>query len=524
MRESQLDSSNVTSTQSLRPSFEHEESRATVTPEDGFNPVLAQGGLDAAFHARVLNRITCGAPSRASHALLQMQRTYGNRYVQRVLEIARQREGDGESEVSPEVEASIERSRGGGQSLENGTRRQMESAFGVDFGSVRIHTGAESHSLNRAVSAVAFTTGSDIFFSDGAYDPGGSGGRELLAHELTHVVQQGGSRAAAQGKLVVGEANDPYEQEADQIAKSVVSTIGGSAATAESSTNAAASPVQRKCACGGNAEPEGECAECRAEHEAKMQAKASSDLSKELKRKISDNRLPRIQRKAACPTEVSAEKSMRPRLTIGTVEAHGSRAASMTQSNRGTTASRLQRSPLPGKDGRALTPSGESSLAKKDYGLPTLKCGPITCPTPESRGLLSPDPHITSGARCRGACGPDCPATCVGDYDMGICQTDSTGQCHAYCTYSAMICGTHAGCREHDSCYDKCAAWGETDPYSAKSSCHRLCDYECEQTYGVNKCISWARGHGPYDGHLKYFTYRSQGEPSPGACEPAAAH
>src|SRR5580698_5093091 len=183
MRENQLDNSNITSTQSLRPALEHEESRATLAPEDGFSPVLAQGGHDAGSHARELNRITRGAPSRASHSLLQMQRTHGNRYVQRVLEIARQGEGKGEGEVSPEVEASIERSRGGGQSLEKGTRSQMESAFGVDFSGVRIHTGAESHSLNRAVSAVAFTTGSDIFFRDGAYNPGSSDGRELLAHE-----------------------------------------------------------------------------------------------------------------------------------------------------------------------------------------------------------------------------------------------------------------------------------------------------------------------------------------------------
>jgi hypothetical protein len=241
MRESQLDSNNITSTQSLRPALEREESRATLAPEDGFSPVLAQGGHDAASHARELNRITRGAPSRASHSLLQMQRTHGNRYVQRVLEIARQEDGK-EGAISPEVEASIERSRGGGQSLENGTRSQMESAFGVDFSGVRIHTGAESHSLNRAVSAVAFTTGSDIFFRDGAYEPGSSGGRELLAHELTHVVQQGHAPATSgqsqssqihrmcshckeeenkkiHPKLEVGHPDSVYEKEAEEVSR-----------------------------------------------------------------------------------------------------------------------------------------------------------------------------------------------------------------------------------------------------------------------------------------------------------------
>jgi hypothetical protein len=56
---------------------------------------------------------------------------------------------------------------------------------------VRVHTDAQSDSLNKSIQAKAFTTGSDIFFSKGAYDPGSQSGQELLGHELTHVVQQG---------------------------------------------------------------------------------------------------------------------------------------------------------------------------------------------------------------------------------------------------------------------------------------------------------------------------------------------
>ena len=63
--------------------------------------------------------------------------------------------------------------------------------MGSDFSSVRIHTGQESDSLNRSLSARAFTTGSDIFFRSGEYNPGSTQGQQLLAHELTHVVQQG---------------------------------------------------------------------------------------------------------------------------------------------------------------------------------------------------------------------------------------------------------------------------------------------------------------------------------------------
>jgi hypothetical protein len=102
-----------------------------------------------------------------------------------------QREGEGApAPVDAGVESAIESARGGGQPLDHGTRSQMEGAFGADFSGVRVHTGAHSDSLNRAVQARAFTTGQDIFFGGSEYNPGSSGGKELLAHELTHVVQQ----------------------------------------------------------------------------------------------------------------------------------------------------------------------------------------------------------------------------------------------------------------------------------------------------------------------------------------------
>jgi hypothetical protein len=179
--------------------------------------------------------------------------------------LARQAEGEGQ--IAPEVEQAIQTARGGGQALDSAVRVQMEPALGADFGGVRVHTGGQADALNRSLSARAFTTGQDIFFKQGEYSPGSSGGRELLAHELTHVVQQneGVRRAKApdeepeedtggkmlakfetvqrgkapdeepeeetggkmlakpiQAKLTVGAADDPYEQEADQMASSVM--------------------------------------------------------------------------------------------------------------------------------------------------------------------------------------------------------------------------------------------------------------------------------------------------------------
>ena len=71
------------------------------------------------------------------------------------------------------------------------------------------------------MNARAFATGQDIFFREGAYNPGSSGGRELLAHELTHVVQQTGGRQI-QTKLTVSQPGDRFEREADQVAREVI--------------------------------------------------------------------------------------------------------------------------------------------------------------------------------------------------------------------------------------------------------------------------------------------------------------
>jgi hypothetical protein len=92
--------------------------------------------------------------------------------------------------VTPNLEAGIETARGGGQPLPDTLRRQMEVSLGADFTGVRVHTGAQAHALNEALEAQAFTTGRDIFFRQGEYQPSHAGGQALLAHELAHVVQQ----------------------------------------------------------------------------------------------------------------------------------------------------------------------------------------------------------------------------------------------------------------------------------------------------------------------------------------------
>ncbi|MEX2628169.1 MAG: DUF4157 domain-containing protein [Ilumatobacteraceae bacterium] len=96
--------------------------------------------------------------------------------------------------ASPEVARRVERSSGGGRPLDADVRTRMERGFGADLSNVRIHTDGEADRISRSLQARAFTTGSDIYFSSGAYRPGDRAGQTLLAHELTHTLQQGSSR------------------------------------------------------------------------------------------------------------------------------------------------------------------------------------------------------------------------------------------------------------------------------------------------------------------------------------------
>lgn len=89
-------------------------------------------------------------------------------------------------------ESEIEQSRGGGTAMDTHIQAKMESAFGTSFNDVNIHTDSKADRMSRDIGASAFTTGNDIFFRQGQYNPGSRQGQELLGHELTHVVQQRG--------------------------------------------------------------------------------------------------------------------------------------------------------------------------------------------------------------------------------------------------------------------------------------------------------------------------------------------
>ena len=114
---------------------------------------------------------------------------------------------DSTSEVATDVESRIQTMREGGRPLPDSTRSFFESRFGYDFSGVRVHTDSQADDVSRKLNAQAFTIGPNVFFAGGRYEPHTTQGKWLLAHELTHTVQQQSSTPLA--------ANSPTVQSSE---------------------------------------------------------------------------------------------------------------------------------------------------------------------------------------------------------------------------------------------------------------------------------------------------------------------
>lgn len=102
--------------------------------------------------------------------------------------------------ASSNLQSQLNASKGSGSPLPKDTHSFMASALGADFGTVRVHTDSKAAQMNQEIKAQAFTNGSDIYFNKEKYNPDTNSGKELLAHELTHVIQQGGGRSSSKAK------------------------------------------------------------------------------------------------------------------------------------------------------------------------------------------------------------------------------------------------------------------------------------------------------------------------------------
>lgn len=109
------------------------------------------------------------------------------------------------------IEGQLRASKGAGSSMSSETRSSMESGFGTNFSNVKIHTDSTAVQMSKSLGAQAFTNGNDVYFNEGKYNPNSDSGKHLLAHELTHTVQQNGANSTVNKKseLPVQLSEDP---------------------------------------------------------------------------------------------------------------------------------------------------------------------------------------------------------------------------------------------------------------------------------------------------------------------------
>lgn len=117
-------------------------------------------------------------------------------------------------------------SKGGGNKLDEPVKQEMQQGFGTDFSNVRIHTDSNASGMNKQLGAQAFTNGNDIYFNEGKYDTNSNEGKHLLAHELTHTIQQGASGQSIQRKPEDYEHPEDGNQSMDGINEEVVDELG----------------------------------------------------------------------------------------------------------------------------------------------------------------------------------------------------------------------------------------------------------------------------------------------------------
>ncbi|MBP8001125.1 MAG: DUF4157 domain-containing protein [Chloroflexi bacterium] len=160
-----------------------------------------------------------------------------------------------ESQLHGEIQREIAHEQQGGQTIPDANRQELEDTFQADLRGVRVHTDANADTLARSLDAKAFTTGADIFFGKGEYNPGSDSGKRLLAHEVTHVMQQGAAARQThsapptpprtiQPKLRVNHPNDKFEQEADAAAD--LATRPLAASPSRSLAHSPTRPLQRE--------------------------------------------------------------------------------------------------------------------------------------------------------------------------------------------------------------------------------------------------------------------------------------
>ncbi len=212
---------------------DHDAEEASIRPK--------ASRLDARPPAHLLQAAGTGRTDVLDEAgILGLQRAVGNGGVGALLEEESQ---PAEEQRSPVHDVL---SSGGGSPLAPEVRGEMEGRLGHDFSDVRVHTDSRAGDSAKSVNAHAYTVGSDVVFQRDKFDPGSSEGKTMLAHELTHVVQQRSGPVdgtSTDGGIKVSDPSDRFEREASANADRVMS--GPAPDSGHADVGAAGASVQR---------------------------------------------------------------------------------------------------------------------------------------------------------------------------------------------------------------------------------------------------------------------------------------
>lgn len=394
----------------------------------------------------------------------------------------------------PSVEQSLNKSKGGGAPLSREVKEDMSGAFGADFSGVRIHTDSKAIQMSRDLNAQAFTHGKDIYFNEGKYDTQSEGGRKLLAHELTHTVQQGAVTPSStadntgNGDTISRASNDwvmraPNFPSTMEICHRVLESRHFE--VTDGSVMVDLTPHLS-----GTDNP----------------ACINHNFQIELSRDISwgfDMHLPALDMNSGGGRQVAGWMG----LPNGTYYLTISRSydnpdcclmGEMTVTEGNSSAALIdvceymrQHQLFPSQNGGGWDWAGTGTNGRFGPG-PQID-GPLE--------VYQRDPGIASGSTCRGACGPNCDTcTSVPEYYY----TDPvTGTDWLYRNWQE--CGSHDGCRQHDAAFDWAAAvHGEVGDGAMMKPWHMAANMECACVYNLVQCGGWIFGRPPHDSTM-YF-------------------
>ena len=167
---------------------EEEEESIQMQPESSLPSIQCSAGTPGI-------QCSCAGCNSDEEKLRKKSATQGSEY--------------GTSMASPEITNQIQSSKGGGKQLSKKTQQELGSKMGADFSDVRVHTDDGAIQMNQELGAKAFTSGKDIYFNEGNYNPESADGKHLLAHELTHTMQQSGATDVVQR---AAEVEDKWEE------------------------------------------------------------------------------------------------------------------------------------------------------------------------------------------------------------------------------------------------------------------------------------------------------------------------